>query len=130
MLRQKQDTAAMTGARCTPIPVSRSRAAGTKRVPHAPADGTALGIWPSGCAPALECSWLTTDCWANGTFVGGEGVKPGKRTEHKKCPAEPGEVEGRWAWGSRKGLDDREPDRSIDLAQLERTLRASIVLMK
>ena len=27
-------------------------------------------------------------------------------------------------------VDDREPDRSIDLAQLERTLRASIVLMK
>ena len=44
MLRQKQDTAAMTGARCTPIPVSRSRTAGTERVPHAPADGTALGF--------------------------------------------------------------------------------------
>ena len=39
-------------------------------------------------------------------FVGGEGVKPGKRTEHKKCPAEPGEVEGRWDGGLEKAFNN------------------------
>ena len=39
-------------------------------------------------------------------FVGGEGEKPGKRAEHKKCPDEPGEVEGRWDGGLEKAFNN------------------------
>ena len=38
-------------------------------------------------------------------FVGGEGVKP-QKNRAKKCPAEPGEVEGRWDGGLERAFNN------------------------
>jgi hypothetical protein len=63
------------------------------------------GIYALAAAESALAKPACTDCRRAG-INRLEGVKPAKRTKHKKCPAEPGEVEGRWDGGLERAFNN------------------------